>query len=312
MAHPAVTWADPDTLWEGLHGGVNTKRQTSWDQGLGSWLPQTAMIYPMTICNENLSVLSLSCLSDSHGLKSPQVNPGSLQSTQSSSVLTAIYFPSHILLLPSYYLKLQLYQTLWSLGFCLSHFLCLESPYFYHVVHLVSSSSFQPSSYPALRWEFLSSSGSIQGWVWPLYTDSEHTLSPFTSHSIRRISFGVWLGFETWLCSVLNDFRKKEKSKHLLNFQRASCCLKHFLRYYPIPSYTFFPLGKVIVPPWILANLLITWDYFQIGSGHFHLSVPCTQHLLPWDTLCSVSMCLFLCISIGIWSHLYSLRAGQP
>ena len=40
--------------------------------------------------------------------------------------------------------------------------------------------------------EFLSSSsGSIQGWVWPLYTDSEHTLSPFTSHSIRRISFGV-------------------------------------------------------------------------------------------------------------------------
>lgn len=41
-----------------------------WDQGLGSWLPQTAMIYPMTICNENLSVLSLSCLRDSHGLKS--------------------------------------------------------------------------------------------------------------------------------------------------------------------------------------------------------------------------------------------------
>ena len=33
MAHPTVTWADPDTLWEGLHGGVNTKRQTSLRPG---------------------------------------------------------------------------------------------------------------------------------------------------------------------------------------------------------------------------------------------------------------------------------------
>ena len=179
-----------------------------------------------------------------------QVNPGSLQSTQSSSVLTTIYFPSHIPLLPSYYFKLQLYQTRWSLGFCLSCFLCLESPYFYHVVHLVSFSSFQPSSHPR---EFLSSSsGSVRGGGCGLCTQTQNTLPPFTSHRIRRISFGVWLEFETRLCSVLSDFRKKEKSKHLLNFQTASCCLKHFLRYYPIPSYTFFPLGKVIVPPWIL------------------------------------------------------------
>lgn len=112
-----------------------------------------------------------------------QVNPGSLQSAHSFPVLTAIYFSSHILLLPSYYFKLQLYQTLWSLGFCLCCFPCLESPYFYHVLYVVSlsPSSFQPSSRPAFPWGFLSSSSRhvrARG-VWPLYTDSEYT-TPFS------------------------------------------------------------------------------------------------------------------------------------
>lgn len=57
------------------------------------------------------------------------------------------------------------------------------------------------------------------------------------------------------------------------------------------------PFGQAILPPWVLVNSLVIWNYFP--NMQFHSSAPCTQPLLPSSALYSISKCSVLHSSLG-------------